>query len=82
MKDARMIGYWDDASPIQTNNEQLPATVYVNGDKALVVVSNWTDMPLKYKLMFGTEKLGFNPSKATLPEIRNLQWGGGFNINI
>ena len=81
MKDARMIGYWDEASPIKSNNEQLPATVYVNGDKALVVVANWTDMPLNSKLTIDADKLGFQPSKATLPQIQNLQWASGFNLN-
>lgn len=81
MKDARMIGYWDEASPVKSNNEQLPATVYVNGDKALVVVANWTDMPLNSKLTIDADKLGFKPSKATLPQIQNLQWASGFNLN-
>lgn len=81
MKDARMYGYWDDRCPVKTNNANLPSTVYVNGDKALVVVANWTDLPQTCKFTIDEKVLGFKPSKASLPEINRIQWGRGFNIH-
>jgi hypothetical protein len=79
MKDARMLGYWDDRCPVKTDNDNLPATVYVNNGKALVVIANWTDVPQKGKFAIDEKLLGFTPSKASLPEINQIQWGKPFN---
>lgn len=75
MKDAVMRGYWDERCPVRTGNENLPATVYVNGDKALVVIANWTDLPQRGKITLDETLLGFKPGSIILPEIRNTQWG-------
>lgn len=75
MKNAKMFGYWDENSPVKTDNESLPATVYVNGKKAMVVIANWTDMPQKAKISIDSSVLGFKPTKYSKPEIRDLQWG-------
>lgn len=80
MKDARLSGYWDDNCAARTGNDNLPATVYLNGDKALVVIANWTDMPQSGKIELNEKTLGFTPGKASLPEIRNMQWEKGFNF--
>ncbi|MDR2916566.1 MAG: DUF6067 family protein [Tannerella sp.] len=75
MKDAVMKGFWDKACPVSAGNPDLPATVYINGDKALVAIANWTDLPIAPQITIHEELLGFKPSKITLPEIRELQWG-------
>lgn len=75
MKDAVMKGFWDESCPVKTGNKDLPATVFINGDKALVAVANWTDLPIIPQIIIDEELLGFKPAKITLPEIRNLQWG-------
>lgn len=79
MKDARMLGYWDTRCPVKTGNDRLPATVYINDDKALIVVANWTDLPQNGELFIDESLLGFTPSKASLPRIEYTQWGGSFN---
>ncbi|WP_301027683.1 glycoside hydrolase domain-containing protein, partial [Parabacteroides goldsteinii] len=76
MKNAQMRGYWDERCPVKTDNKDIPATVYVNGDKALVVLANWTDMPQTAEITLDEELLGFKPSSYILPEIRNTQWEG------
>ena len=76
MKDASMSGYWDPRCPVRTDNADLPATVYTNGKRALVVIANWTDLPQQAKITVDEEALGFRPTRFTLPEIRNIQWGG------
>lgn len=48
----------------------------MNGDKALVVIANWTDLPQTTRITLDEELLGFKPSSFTLPEIRNMQWQG------
>jgi len=80
MKDARMFGYWDSRCPVKTGNDNLPATVFVNGDKALVVIANWSDLPQNGELMVDENLLGFTPSKASLPQIDYTQWGDRFNL--
>lgn len=74
MKEAAMRGYWDERCPVKTGNPNLPATVYLNGDKALVVIANWTDMPQSAQIVLDEKLLGFTPSVFTLPEIKNTQW--------
>ncbi len=81
MKDAQLRGYWDERSPVKTDSPDMPATVYINGDKALVAIANWTDMPITTKITIDEELLGFKPSSITLPEIRNMQWEGRVNLN-
>ena len=76
MKDASMHGYWDPQCPVRTDNKNLPATVYTNGKRALVVIANWTDLPQQANITLDESTLGFHPTRFTLPEIRNIQWGG------
>ncbi|MEG2066908.1 MAG: DUF6067 family protein [Tannerellaceae bacterium] len=79
MKSAVMRGYWDERCPVKTNNANLPATVYLNGDKALVVIANWTDTPQSAQITLDEKLLGFTPTTFTLPEIRNTQWEGSLS---
>ena len=82
MKNASIHGYWDEQCPVKTDNKDLPATVFVNGDQALVVIANWTDLPQTAKILIDEKALGFKPTKFTLPEVRNLQWEGKLsNLN-
>lgn len=69
-----MYGYWDTGCPVKTDNPNLPATVYTNGTKALVVIANWTDLPQKAKISIDEQGLGFKPVSFSLPEIKNMQW--------
>lgn len=81
MDKASFVGYWDERNPITTENESVPTSVFVNGDKAIVALANWTDMPQTINLKLNEELLGFKPSKVTLPEIRNVQWEGSKGLN-
>jgi hypothetical protein len=38
-------------------------------------------MPQKGKFAIDEKLLGFNPSKASLPEIEKTQWGGAFKTD-
>lgn len=75
MKDAEMHGYWDPQCPVKTDNPDIPATVYTNGKRALVVLANWTDLPQRARITIDEKALGFRPTKYTLPQIEDLQWG-------
>ena len=76
MEEAVMHGYWDERNPVKTDNKDIPATVYIRGDKAMVVLANWTETPQSAKITLDETLLGFKPTSYILPEIRNVQWGG------
>lgn len=82
MKTATMHGFWEIDCPVKTDNENLKATVYTNGNKAMLVIANWTDLPQRCKISINEKLLGFSPTSFTLPEIKNTQWGGQMqNLN-
>lgn len=80
MKNARMSGYWDEENPVKTGNEHVYATVYTNGNKALIAVANWTKDEQKANFTIDSKLLGFNPSKIYLPEIEKTQESGDFKL--
>jgi hypothetical protein len=73
IQNAQTRGYWDARCPVKTGNPELYATVYINGDKALVTLANWTAKPQTGTLKIDAALLGFKPSRATLPEIKSVQ---------
>lgn len=75
MDKATFYGYWDERNPILTGNPNLTASTFKYGNKALVVISNWTDLPQTLSFSIQKNSLGFIPSSYTFPEIKNLQWG-------
>ena len=80
---ARMYGYWDERNPVtDSDNEQLPVTVYLNEGKALVVVANWSDTDAASRfLQLDPAKLGFTPRRAYLPEIEELQTASEIDLD-
>ncbi len=75
MKEARLVGFWDEACPVRTDNPEMIASIYLKPDKALIAVANWTDLPQTGTIQVDEKLLGFTPSKISLPEVRDLQWG-------
>ena len=75
MKNAELLGFWDERCPVKTDNTELIASIYVQKDKALIAVANWTDVPQTGLVEVDEKLLGFTPSKISLPEVRDLQWG-------
>lgn len=75
IQDAKMIGYWDPECPVKTNDENLPATVYLKKDKIMVAIASWAPKEIAVKLDINWRVLGLNPKKTILhaPEI-----GAGF----
>ncbi len=75
MKEANLLGFWDERCPVKSDNGNLVASVFIGEGKALIAVANWTELPQSGKLELDEELLGFTPSKIWLPEVRDLQWG-------
>ena len=81
--DAKMIGYWDQECPVQTNHPNVKATVYVKGRKTLIAIGNFDDKDQRIKLLFDWKTLGLAPEKAILeaPEVKDFQQTETFNVD-
>ncbi len=81
--DSKMIGYWDSACPVKTNNPQVLATAYVRDGKTLVSIASWDTQKCSVNLIMNWKALGLDPSKVKLraPEILNFQKGRVFGID-
>lgn len=73
---AEMIGYWDSACPVSTNNKNVKATAYVKkGEQTLLSIASWAENNEKVQLDINWKTLGLNPSTAEFyaPKIENFQ---------
>jgi hypothetical protein len=75
IQDAQMIGYWDTACPVKTDNKNILATVYRKEGKCLISLASWVEEPVMCKLDVDWQALGLDRDKATFfaPEIPNFQ---------
>ncbi len=83
MKGSEMIGYWTEASPVTSNNVDVPVTVYMKKGSAMIALASWAPENTMVQLKIDWNKLGIDPSKAriTAPDIRNFQQGRSFDID-
>lgn len=72
---ARMMGYWDPACPVRTDNPQVLATAYVRQGKTLVAVASWAPETVPVRLVVDWNALGLDPQRASLyaPPIQGFQ---------
>lgn len=75
MQGTKMIGYWSDNCPVKTSNEKVLATVYKKDKAALLSIGSWADDNTTVQLNIDWDKLGIEPTKAslTVPAIKNFQ---------
>jgi len=75
IKGAKMIGYWDPASPVQTGRRDILATTYRRPDRALISVASWAAEPAEIRLQINWAALGLDPARVRLiaPAIEGLQ---------
>ena len=83
MTGSEYIGYWDEANPVKTSNDNVLASVYVKENALMVAIGNWTDKVQKINLGIDWKKIGMNPSKVKIevPEIENLQKTSEVDLN-
>lgn len=81
--DAKMIGYWDKESPVQTNHPNVKATVYVKGKQTLIAIGNFDAKDQNIQLSFNWKSLNLNPENVVLyaPEIKDFQQASTFGVN-
>ena len=72
------IGYWDNSTPVQTNNRDVLTGVYLKKEKVLIAIGNWAKTDQTISLDIDWKKIGMNPStsKIEIPAIEGLQVQG------
>jgi hypothetical protein len=83
IKAARMIGYWDPASPVQTGRKDILATVYRKEGKTLVALASWAGEDAACRLAIDWAALGLDPQqvRCTAPAIEGLQPAMSWPVN-
>jgi hypothetical protein len=72
---ARMFGFWSARCPVRTDNEAVPATVYMEEGCTLVALASWAKEPARIKLKVDWKTLGLDPKKARIhaPAVPDFQ---------
>jgi hypothetical protein len=80
--DARMMGYWVDASPIKTAHRGIKSTIYLKEQSALIVIGSWSAQSEAVQLDMDWETLGWDRNKYELvsPAIKGLQEAQQFKV--
>jgi hypothetical protein len=83
IKDAAMIGWWEQDVPVKTGRSDILATVYQRNGKSLIAIASWSKQAIPIRLQIDWQKLGINPSQAkvTAPELEGLQAAHSFSPN-
>ena len=71
----KTLGYWDANCPVQTNAQDVFASVYINEGKALICVASWAQAKTSVTLTVDWETLGMSPDRVaiTVPDIGSVQ---------
>jgi len=78
--DAKMIGYWENKTPVTTSDKAVLATTYTKNKKALISIASWAPRAVSVTLNIDFKQLGIDPGKAkiTAPEMKDIQTGRSF----
>lgn len=74
--DSKMIGYWEDKTPVTTSNDKVLATTYLNKrGEVLVAVASWDEKPADFTLKIDWKALGLDPKKVKIyqPAVDEFQ---------
>ncbi len=73
--DSKMVGFWEDNCPVQTNRTNVLATVFQREGKNLIALGSWEKEPVKVRLIIDWDQLGMDKKEVTLtaPLIENYQ---------
>ena len=86
--DSEMIGYWDPANPVHTDNDSILATVYKKPNKILIALASWAPKDTPVHLTIDWNAIGLDPAKHHLiaPKIQDFQeeksWAPGDPITV
>lgn len=70
-----MIGYQEEAIPVQCNNPLVKASVYKGVDESIIAMANQTEQDKAVSINGYWKKLGIDAAKCELiiPEIKDFQ---------
>ena len=74
----RMVGYWDESSPLKSDNDMVKATLYAGKDRSILAVAGWGDKEQNCSLKLDWKALGYDASKCSIsiPAIKDYQKAG------
>ncbi len=83
IQESEMIGFWDSACPIKTDNEIVKATAYVKNNEVLIALGNWDASDMDVSLNIDWEMLGIEKTTAKLmaSAIENFQEAGEYKLD-
>ena len=75
IKSMRMVGYWDESSPLKSGNEMVKATLYAGKNRSIIAVAGWGEKEQSCSLTLDWKALGYDVSKCrmTIPAIKDYQ---------
>jgi hypothetical protein len=80
IRDAAMLGWWEEDTPVRTGSQEVLATVYRKPGSSLIALASWARERAAVSLQIDWGKLGIDPARATLtaPAIAGFQSGRTF----
>ena len=66
MPGSEMIGWWDEACPVKTDDPNVLATVYKKKGRTLIALASWSPEETNVRLSMDWEALGLDPKQAML----------------
>jgi len=80
--ESRMIGYWVDNSPVNTENDKIRSTVFVKDEKAMIVLASWSDIDVELDIEIDLAELGYDRTSIQVfsPALEGLQEYKEYNI--
>ena len=75
IKSMRMMGYWDKASPLASDNDMVKATLYTGKERSIVAVAGWGDKDQNCSLTVDWKALSYDSLKCRIavPAIKDYQ---------
>lgn len=75
LADSRMVGFWVPNHPVRTGRDDVHATVYVSGTRAMIALAGWNKEPVDVRLTIDWKALGIDAASVTLsaPGISGFQ---------
>lgn len=75
MREAEMIGYWDQDNPVKPDDKDIKVTVYKRPDSLLIAYASWAKNDVQVTLHIDWNRIGMAPDqvKITAPAMENFQ---------
>ena len=80
LAEARMVGYWAESCPVNTDDGRVLATAYIGRGRTLVALASWAPETARVRLTVDWKALGLDPEKSVFsaPAIPDFQEAASF----